>query len=193
TRTGGASASGGRGGAPAGTGGAGGERTASTLKEAAAPIGRLIGVAIGAQHLGEAAYANAAATQFDFVTPENEMKWDATEPRQGQFSFTAGDAIITFANQHGMKVKGHTLVWHNQLPDWVSALGNAAAVQAALVNHITQVVTHFKGKVVAWDVVNEAWNDNGASLRADVFTQQIGDSFIDVAFQAARAADPDAV
>jgi len=173
-------------------GGDGGARpvgSATNLKDAAARTGRLIGAALSADHFNEAGYTSAAGAEFNFVTPENEMKWDATEPTQGQFDFARGDSVVSFAAQRGMQVKGHTLVWHLQLPTWVGNLTSAAAVRSAMTNHITQVVTHFKGKVIGWDVVNEAWNDDGASLRADVFQRLLGAGYIDEAFQAARAAD----
>jgi endo-1,4-beta-xylanase len=160
-----------------------------TLKAAAAQSGRLIGAAIGASHLSEVAYAGAA-TAFNFATPENEMKWDATEPTQNVFSFAGGDAVVAFAHQCGMKVKGHTLVWHSQLPDWVSGITDSTALHDAMINHITQVVSHYRGQVIAWDVVNEAVADNGLSLRSSLFSQLLGAGFIDDAFKAARAADP---
>ncbi len=172
-----------------GSGGHGDEQT--PLREAAPATGRLVGTAIANLHLAETDYANAASTTFDYVTPENEMKWDATEPAPGQFTFAAADAVVDFALQHGMKVKGHTLVWFSQLPAWVSSLTTADEVRAAMNNHITQVMTHFKGKVVAWDVVNEAWLD-GTTMRPSVFLDLLGPGYIDEAFVTARAADPDA-
>lgn len=164
-----------------------------TLQAAAANTGRLIGAAFNTAHFDEVAYANAAGAEFNFATPENEMKWSATEPSQGRFTYGGGDSVVNFAAQHGIKVKGHTLVWHNQLPAWVSSLSGAAAVRPAMINHITQVMTHFQGKVIGWDVVNEAWNDDGRTLRADVFQLALGNGYIDEAFQAAHAADPDAL
>ena len=166
---------------------------AMTLKAAAAQTGRLIGAAIGASHLSEAAYAATAAAAFDFVTPENEMKWDATEPTQNVFTFAGGDAITAFAQQNGMKVKGHTLVWHSQLPDWVAAITDATALHAAMINHVTQVASHYRGKVIAWDVVNEAVADGGQSLRDSIFYQYLGAGYLDDAFNAAHAADPGAL
>jgi len=190
----GSGGAGGGGGADAGggTGGAAGGGGSQALREAAAPTGRLVGAAIANSHLAEAAYATTAAATFDYVTPENEMKWTATEPSPGQFTFTAADAVVDFAMQHGMKVKGHTLVWYSQLPAWVSSLTTADEVRAAMNNHITQVMTHFKGKVVAWDVVNEALSDDGVTLRPSVFLDQLGPGYIDEAFATARAVDPDA-
>jgi endo-1,4-beta-xylanase len=167
--------------------------TAKTLKAAAAQSGRLIGAAIGASHLSEAGYASTAAGAFDFVTPENEMKWDATEPSQNVFTFAGGDAITAFAQQNGMKVKGHTLVWHSQLPDWVSAITDATALHDAMINHITQVASHYRGQVLAWDVVNEAVADGGQSLRNSIFYQYLGSGYLDDAFKAAHAADPGAL
>jgi endo-1,4-beta-xylanase len=169
-----------------------------TLKEAGACNNKLIGTALAQGSLLNNNYTTAAK-EFNAVTPENEMKWDTVEPSQGNFNFAPGDTIVNFAKQNGMKVKGHTLVWHSQLPAWVSALSTADAVRGAMVNHITKVMTHFKGSIYAWDVVNEAWEtpskkgDGTATLRASVFKTKLGDGFIDEAFRAAKAADPDAL
>lgn len=182
-----------------GGGGAGGGPTKpfcavpATLKEAGACTGRPIGTALASSHLSESAYVTAAK-EFNLATPENEMKWDATEPTKGNFTFSAADQIVSFAKQNGMKVKGHTLVWHMQLPTWVQNLSSAADVRSAMVNHITSVINHFKsgGVVTAWDVVNEAWENDGSALRDSPFSRQLGTGFIDEAFAAARAADPNA-
>ena len=163
----------------------------ATLKEAAACSGRLIGVALSQQRMSDSAYA-AAALEFNYVTAENEMKWIHTERQRGQFTYANADQIVDFAVQNGMQLKGHTLVWYNQLPDWVDQLGSAEEVRSAMVNHITNVMTHYKGKLIAWDVVNEAWADSGTDLRDNVFLRTLGAEYIDEAFQAARAADPDA-
>lgn len=184
------------------TGGTGGEGKAgkaswacagnpTTLREAAACSGKLIGVALSEQRFSDAGYMTAAE-EFNYVTAENEMKWNHTEPEQGRFTYDEGDRIVDFALEHDMALKGHTLVWYNQLPDWVEALTTAEAVRSAMVNHITEVMTHYKGKLIAWDVVNEAWADSGVDLRDNVFLRTLGPAYIDEAFQAARAADPDA-
>jgi endo-1,4-beta-xylanase len=174
-----------------GDGGSGVDPT-TTLKYGAAQSGRLIGVALGAARLSEADYARTAATHFNYATPENEMKWDATEATRNTFTFDRGDAVVGFAAEAGMKVKGHTLVWHSQLPPWVSAITDTTELREVMINHITQVVSHYRGKVVAWDVVNEAWTESGHALRITVFSQYLGAGFIDDAFNAAHAADPDA-
>jgi endo-1,4-beta-xylanase len=164
----------------------------TTLKYGAAQSGRLIGVALGAARLSEADYTRTAATHFNYATPENEMKWDATEATRNTFTFDRGDAVVGFAAEAGMKVKGHTLVWHSQLPPWVAAITDTAELREAMINHITQVVSHYRGKVIAWDVVNEAWTESGHALRITVFSQYLGAGYIDDAFNAAHAADPDA-
>ena len=168
---------------------------AATLRAGASAIGRLVGVAFNTTYASDTGYESSAGNEFDFVTPENEMKWDATEPTQGAFSFTAGDAVVAFATQNAMKVKGHNLVWYRQLPTWVSSLTGATAVQAALTNHIAKVAGHYQGQVVAWDVVNEAIADDADAgvLRSDVFSRSLGSAYVDIAFQAARAADPGAL
>jgi endo-1,4-beta-xylanase len=171
---------------------AAGATDATSLAAAASCRGRLIGAALSTAHLADEPYATAAR-EFDFVTPESEMKWEYTEPARGEFSFELGDRIVSFAEQNGMKVKGHTLVWHNQLPSWVSALTDPDDLRAAMTNHITQEVAHYRGQVLAWDVVNEAWDPSDPTvLRDSVFSELLGPSYIDEAFTAARAADPGA-
>jgi endo-1,4-beta-xylanase len=183
--------------AAAGDGGGGADAgtdvvPAITLRSAAARTGRLFGAAIGAGHLAERDYEMAAGREYSWVTPENEMKWNATEPTRGTFTFTRGDAIVSFAAANGMQVKGHTLVWHNQLPDWVPGITDGTDLRNAMLNHVAQVVAHYQGKVVAWDVVNEGMADNGQSLRNSVFFQYIGAGYIDDAFNVAHTVDPDA-
>jgi endo-1,4-beta-xylanase len=160
-----------------------------TLRSVAAPTDRLIGAALSATRLAEPGYA-VAAKQFNYATPENEMKWDATEPSPNTFTFDRAESVMTFAAQSGMQVKGHTLVWHSQLPTWVANIQDPTELRNAMINHITQVALHFRGRVIAWDVVNEAVADGGSSLRASLFLQRLGERYIDDAFIAANAADP---
>ncbi|WP_027340893.1 endo-1,4-beta-xylanase [Hamadaea tsunoensis] len=140
--------------------------------------------------LSDTPYTTILGSEFGSITPGNSMKWDTIEPTQNTFNFTKGDAIVTFAQAHNQIVRGHTLVWHNQLPGWVSSLP-AASVQAAMENHITQEATHYKGKVYSWDVVNEPFNDDG-TYRTSPFYNAMGTAYIADAFRTARAADPTA-
>src|SRR5205823_6103440 len=121
---------------------------------------------------------------------ENEMKWDTTEPSRGSFNFGPADQLVTHAQQHGMKVRGHTLVWHSQLPGWVSGISSGSDLLSAMRNHISNEARHYAGKVSYWDVVNEAFADGTSGARRQtVFQQRIGNSYIEEAFRAARAAD----
>ncbi|MFI7637095.1 endo-1,4-beta-xylanase [Nonomuraea sp. NPDC049400] len=163
------------------------------LRTHAASRGKFIGAALATGPLAnETSYRNIAAGEFNQVTAENAMKWDATEPSQGQFNFSGADAIVNFATQNNMQVHGHTLVWHSQTPSWVQNLG-ASAMRTAMQNHISQVVGHYANNpaVVSWDVVNEVFDDSG-NLRTSFWYNTLGQSYIADAFRAARAADPDA-
>jgi endo-1,4-beta-xylanase len=163
---------------------------ASTLGSAAAGKGRYFGAAVAANHLGEAAYASTLNTEFNSVTPENEMKWDAVERTRGTFTYGSADQIVSHAQSRGMKVRGHTLVWHSQLPSWVGTLATAD-LRSAMNNHITQVMQHYKGKIHSWDVVNEAFQDGSSGARrSSPFQDKLGNGFIEEAFRTARAADP---
>jgi endo-1,4-beta-xylanase len=153
------------------------------------------GIEIGTAVRGDAlkrnrAYRQLVAAQFSSVTPENEMKWDAVEPSHGEFDFDAGDDIVSRARDAGQKVRGHTLVWHAQVPGWVKEL-DAAQLRQAMREHIRRVVEHFADDVGVWDVVNEPIADSGG-LRESVFERRLGDGFIEDAFRTARTADPDA-
>ncbi|MEU0558956.1 endo-1,4-beta-xylanase [Dactylosporangium sp. NPDC006015] len=163
----------------------------TTLGTSAAEKGRYFGAAVAAGRLGDSTYAGILDREFNAITPENEMKWDATEPNQGQFRWTGGDQIVAHAQAHGQKVRGHTLTWHAQQPGWAQNM-SGSALRNAMVNHITQVATHYKGKVFAWDVVNEAFADGGSGGRRDSNLQRTGNDWIEVAFRTARAADPGA-
>ncbi|MCM2415879.1 endo-1,4-beta-xylanase [Streptomyces sp. RKAG290] len=162
---------------------------ATTLGASAAAKGRYFGAAVAANHLGESAYASTLDTEFNMVTPENEMKWDAVEASRNSFNFGSADQIVSHAQGKGMKVRGHTLVWYSQLPGWVGGLG-ADDLRSAMNNHITKVMDHYKGKIYAWDVVNEAYQDGGSGARrSSPFQDKLGSGYIEEAFRTARAAD----
>jgi endo-1,4-beta-xylanase len=161
------------------------------LGASAAEHGRYFGTAVAANKLSNSVYTGILDREFNMITPENEMKWDATEPSQNQFNFSGGDAIVNHAVAHGQRMRGHTLAWHGQQPGWAQNLGGTA-LRNAMVNHITQVATHYKGKIYAWDVVNEAYADDGSGGRRQSNLQSTGNDWIEVAFRTAHAADPGA-
>lgn len=158
----------------------------------------LIGVALSQQVTSQpnSDRAKLAASQFNCLTPENCMKWDATEPQEGKFNFGPGDDLVKYAQKNKIKIHGHTLIWHSQTPQWVFQGENGQPATRELVlkrmkNHIEGVMKHYKGKVDAWDVVNEAFNEDG-TLRNSQWKRIVGDDFIEKAFEFARAADPSA-
>ncbi|CAL9286373.1 endo-1,4-beta-xylanase [Streptomyces sp. SudanB182_2057] len=161
----------------------------STLGAAAAQSGRYFGTAIASGRLGDSTYTSIANREFNMVTAENEMKIDATEPQRGQFNFTSGDRVYNWAVQNGKKVRGHTLAWHSQQPGWMQSL-SGSTLRQAMIDHINGVMAHYKGKIAQWDVVNEAFSDDGSGGRRDSNLQRTGNDWIEVAFRTARAADP---
>jgi endo-1,4-beta-xylanase len=166
---------------------AGTANAATTLGAAAADRGRYFGTAVAANKLSDTTYSTILNREFNMITPENEMKIDATEPSQNSFSYGNADTIVSRAQSIGAKVRGHTLAWHSQQPSWMQNL-SGTTLRSAMTNHITQVMTHFKGKIYAWDVVNEAFADSGGGRR-DSNLQRTGNDWIEVAFRTARAAD----
>ena len=162
-----------------------------TLKAAASARGRLVGTAVQTNLLG-GQYGAVAAREFNYLTAEYEMKWNIVEPSAGSMNFGPGDTIAGYAASNGMQVKGHTLVWHGAIPSWLNALP-PAEFRTAFERNIREVMTHYRGRVHAWDVVNEAVADSGTSLRDTLFRQKLGDEYIADAFRLARAADAGAL
>jgi endo-1,4-beta-xylanase len=162
-----------------------------------------VGAAVNATTIS-GVHGDLLSKHFNSITSENDMKWDATEPTEGTFTFANADAQVSFAKAHGMRVRGHTLVWHNQIPAWVftdPATGatmtpsaqNKALLLQRLRNHIQGLLTHFGTDVYAWDVVNEAVDPAQTDcLRRSTWYTITGKDFIDTAFQAARQFAPNA-
>lgn len=176
---------------------------AQTLKEAYE--GQfLIGAALSRdQVMGNDSQAmELVRKQFNTITNENLLKWESIHPEPGRYDFEAADKYVEFGERHGMFIVGHTLVWHNQTPDWVfeDADGNLLEREALLErmrDHIHTVVGRYKGKIHAWDVVNEAiviqrGNESEGAWRESKWRQIIGPDYLEKAFQFAHEADPDA-
>src|SRR3954447_18350552 len=121
-------------------------QAAATLGAQAAASGRYFGTAVAAGKLGDSTYSTILDREFSMITPENEMKWDTIEPARGSFNFGPADQIVNHALAHGQRMRGHTTVWHSQLPGWVSAITDATTLRSVMNNHITAEITHFKGK-----------------------------------------------
>jgi endo-1,4-beta-xylanase len=171
-------------------------KDAATLRQAAGDR-LLIGAAIMSNHLDDPKLAKLIAEQFNSLTGENEFKPDQLQRERGKFTFEQADKIAEFAQKHDMKLIGHTLLWHNQAPAWMFMDENNQPLPrdkalANLKDHIDGVVKHFKGKVIGWDVVNEAISDSpNEYLRDTPARKAIGDDYLVKAFEFAKAADPD--
>lgn len=168
--------------------------TGLSLRELAVLNNTKVGAAVGVSYLRfEPLYQETLKIEFNSVTDEWSMKWDVIHPNKDSYAFTDADFIVDFAVRNGMAVRGHSLVWHEALPDWLTDYNwTRDELLTILHEHITTLVEHYKGKVYAWDVVNEALNTDG-SLRSTIWLDTIGPEYIDLAFQWAHEADPDAI
>ena len=158
-----------------------------------------IGVAVSPQSLKNADQVALILKNFNSITPENAMKMGPIHPEEYRYDWKDADSIVAFAQLHGLKVRGHNLCWHEQTPDWMfvdkdKKLVTKEVLLQRLKSHIDSVVGRYKGKIYAWDVVNEAIDDDSTKfLRNSLWYQICGEDFILKAFEYAHAADPDAV
>lgn len=165
-----------------------------SLKEHARKRGLLTGAAVVVKALqSDPALQRLIAEQYEILVPENELKWVALRPSQDRFDFTSSDALFAFAETRHLQVRGHTLVWHNSVPDWLKNASSKLDVRQLFVEHIRTVVGRYRGRVHSWDVVNEAISPEDAqpgNLRKSFWSESIGPDYIDLAFRTAREADP---
>jgi endo-1,4-beta-xylanase len=143
---------------------------------------------------GDARYRGTFMANFDGMTPENEMKWQFLEPARGQFNWAGADSLVDFAQAHKLAFHGHALVFAQQLPRWLSpsSFYPKPELEGILRGFITRVMSRYWGRVSSWDVINEPLANDGSLARNNVFAKLMGQRYIDVALQAARATDPNA-
>ena len=172
----------------------------STLRALGAQVQLHIGTATLPSDLSDPTLSQIASEQFSVLTPGNDMKWQVVEPQQGNFNWTGADNLVNFAEEHHERVRGHTLVWHNQLPNWLTqgvASGTISNSQLRdlLHQHITTEVSRYRGRIWQWDVVNEMFTDSNPSQinPNDFWISHLGAGIIADAFRWARAADPEAL
>ncbi|GAA4877007.1 endo-1,4-beta-xylanase [Kitasatospora terrestris] len=176
-----------------------------SLRALGAHQGLGIGTAVDMAHLGsDRNYTDIVADQFSVVTPENAMKWEAVEPTRGAHDWRPADQLVQFARQHGQSVRGHTLMWHNQLPAWLTTGVDNGTIsdpqlREILHRHVTDEVGHFRGQVWQWDVVNEvfanSWDKalpNGLNSE-DFWIRHLGEGIVADVFRWAHQADPKAL
>jgi endo-1,4-beta-xylanase len=172
----------------------------TTLRAAADRAGILVGTAVRPALFSEAAYSETLSREFNMIEPEDTMKWWVVRRDEGTFDFRQGDEVVRFAQAHGMKVRGHCLVWDHDNPQWLAqGRFNPEQLSQLLQQHISTVMKHYAGQVFAWDVVNEALDEKG-NVKNSLWYNQPGIGFsgkstayIEQAFRWAHEADPHAL
>ncbi|SCL31558.1 endo-1,4-beta-xylanase [Micromonospora nigra] len=179
--------------------------TAQSLGTLGLRHGLHVGTAVDMAALNDPAdprYRELAASEFASVTAENVMKWESLEPTRGSYDWAAADELVAFAKRNRQSVRGHVLVWHNQLPGWLTSGVEDGSISTQelrelLRNHITTVVSRYRGKIWQWDVVNEAvsdpWDTPSTLHYKGFWAEHLGPGYIADAFRWARAADPRAL
>jgi endo-1,4-beta-xylanase len=154
------------------------------------PVGASVSVSLMKNN---SKYNGVVSKEYNSITAENAMKFGGLHPAENTYFWTDADYLVDYAQANGKRIHGHTLNWYTSLPTWVTNyVGDSTAWENLLKTHIQTVVGHFKGKVASWDVVNEAFNDDG-TLRNSIWVQKLGADYISRCFKYAREADPNAV
>ena len=169
-----------------------------SLKAHAATRGLLTGCAVNANLFrDDEGFRSLLTEQYNILVPENCLKWNLLRPTADTYNFADADSLVSFADAHGMKVRGHNFVWHEALPNWFAGTVSKDNAQKFLVDHIFTVGSRYNDRVHSWDVVNEAiWIPDGRpdGLRSSSpWFQMLGPGYIDLAFRTAREADPKAL
>jgi len=168
----------------------------ASLSNRATEKGLLYGAAVLAAKLdSDEDFAACVARECNILVAENDLKWKWLRPAPDQFDFSRGDRLLDFTQRHDMQFRGHTLVWHNGLPDWFEGTVTADNAEQFLRTHIQAVVSHYAGKMHSWDVVNEAIlpeHEKPHGLRDTPWFRHLGESYIDIAFETAAQAAPEA-
>ena len=163
------------------------------LKDLANKHNLIIGTAVSAKNLREdKKYQEIILREFNVITPENAMKFWATHPALNKYNFTNADEIVEFAQKNNLMIRGHTLVWDHNLPDWLTKSGyGKEEITKILKDHIQTVITRYSGKLIAWDVVNEPIHDGKFGLK-NFWYETIGPEYLELSFRWAKEADPKA-
>lgn len=165
----------------------------NSLRSLAEQAGLFIGTAVEPWQFGNEDVAGLLPREFNMITPENAMKWERIHPQPDQYDFEDGDQLVAYAKKNGMKVRGHTLVWDYRLPGWLTeGAYSRDELIYQLCRHIKTVVSHYRGHIYAWDVVNEAFHNEGY-LRDTFWQQKIGPEYIPWAFIWASQVDPEVI
>jgi len=138
-------------------------------------------------------YRQAIVANCDIIVPEGEMKWPDVHPARNRFEFEKADALVDFARQHNIEIRGHTLAWYGGMPDWTNEIASRAEAEEELVDHIETVVSRYRGDIPSWDVVNEPlvdWPQDANSLRPSIWTRQLGPDYIPIALRTTARVDP---
>jgi endo-1,4-beta-xylanase len=172
--------------------------TPPTQSPAMSAAGKLIpyGAAARSDALAsDPSYRAAMVANCQMIVPESELKWLELRPTRDEYRFEKADAIVDFARQNRIEVRGHTLAWYGAMPAWTDAIGSRTEAERELVDHIETVVSRYRGAIPSWDVVNEPlaeWPEDETSLRPSIWSRRMGPDYLAIALRATAAADPDA-
>ena len=172
---------------------------ATPLTPSPATIGTVKPIPYGAAARSDAlvsdlSYRDAIVANCQLIVPESELKWLELRPKRDEYRFEKADAIMDFARQNGIELRGHTLAWYGAMPAWTEAIASRAEAERELVDHIGTVVSRYRGAIPSWDVVNEPlaeWPEDDKSFRPSIWAKRLGPDYLPIALRATAAADPD--